>query len=175
MAPVLRPRGEAGDANPSNRGHLPVRGIRHSMSSSEGEEEPRLTPVGVAMGPASVMARRALREQQQQAVQGRERRSRSRSRRRQDERHHSRERVHHLRAGCDQGHQPRERVRDQGRQPQEGGRGQGQDRRGEQDLGHQGRSEELTTDPNGEGEAGADPEFVTGVGKTKLRGEEGAE
>ena len=69
MAPVLRPRGEAGDANPSNRGHLPVRGIRHYMSSSEGEEEPRLTPVRVAMGPASVMARRALREQQQQAVQ----------------------------------------------------------------------------------------------------------
>ena len=35
--------------------------------------------------------------------------------------------------------------------------------------------ENVTTDPNGEGEAGADPESVTGVRKTKLRGEEGAE
>ena len=37
-------RGEAGDAGSSNRGHLPVRVIRHSMSSSEGEEEPRSSP-----------------------------------------------------------------------------------------------------------------------------------
>jgi hypothetical protein len=62
MAPVLRCRGEAEDANPARGGHLPVRVIRG--------EEPRLNPVRVAMGPASEMVRRALREhEQQQAVQ----------------------------------------------------------------------------------------------------------
>ena len=73
MAPVLRQRGEVEDANPARGRHLPVRVIRHSMSGSEREEEPRLNPGRIAMGPASEMIRRALREhEQQQAVRGEE-------------------------------------------------------------------------------------------------------
>ena len=70
MPPVLRRRGEVEQASPAR--HLPVRVIR-GVERQQVREEPRVNPVRVAMGPASEMVRRALREQErQEAVQGEE-------------------------------------------------------------------------------------------------------